>query len=98
MPIGFPRRRVSPVGLIAHTVHFGRTPRANSSRYGPGEQDSMILYCSSGFAAVLAFARRQEVPLPASGRERAGVFAAHAEQHDLGDVPEIEADAPAVGA
>ena len=51
-----------------------------------------------GLAAVFALARRREVHLPASRRERAGILAAHAEQHDLGDVAEVEADAAPVGA
>src|SRR3954453_19330130 len=98
MPIGFLRRRVSPVGLSApyrpFRPHAAREKLQIRARRA-GLDDFVLLV---RLAAVLAFAGRQAVHLPASGRERAGVFAAHAEQHDLGDVPEREADAPAVGA
>jgi hypothetical protein len=51
-----------------------------------------------GLARVLALALGDQVHLAAARRERAVVLAAHAEQHELGDLAEVEADAPAVRA
>ena len=58
----------------------------------------MIVVLLVGLARVLALARGQEVHLPPSRRQRARVPAAHAEQHELGDVAEVEADAAPVRA
>lgn len=47
-------------------------------------------------AAMFALAGLDHVDLTSAGIERTGVLAAHAEQDDLGDIPEIEADAASV--
>src|SRR5262245_16631744 len=47
---------------------------------------------------MLALARRQQIHLPPSRRQRARVLAAHAEEKQLGHVAEIEADPAAIGA
>ena len=58
--------------------------------------DDLVLLV--GLAAVLALAGLDHVDLAAAGIERAGVLAAHAEQQQLGDVAEVEADAAPVRA
>src|SRR5689334_15976133 len=91
------RRRVSGwaiirVGLVAP----GRPALARAAReqfeIGPGTArlDDVVLLV--GLARVLALARGQEVHLPPPRRQRARIPAAHAEQHELGDVAEVEAD------
>ena len=76
----------------------GRSPRANSSRYGPGEHASMILYCSSGLRLCSRFRDCDHVDLAAAGRKRARIRAARAEEDQFGDVAEIEANATPVRA
>src|SRR5262245_35908433 len=47
---------------------------------------------------MLALARRQQIHLPPSRRQRARVLAAYAEQQELSHIAEIEADPAAIGA
>ena len=47
-------------------------------------------------AGVLALASRKEVHLSSARRESARVSPAHSEENQLGDVPKVEANAPAI--
>src|SRR5262249_53919698 len=98
MAVGLPCRAVAVVRLVApRRPVLARAAREQFQvRAGAARLDERILLV--GLARVLTLARRQEIDLPAARRQRAGVLALHAEQHELGDVAEIEADTAPVGA
>src|SRR4030088_3747141 len=98
MRIGLPGRPIVIGGLIAP----GRPALARAAceqlEIGPrtARLDDPVLLVR--LARMLALARRQQVHLPPPRRQRARVLAAYAEQDELGDVAEIEADAAPVRA
>src|SRR5262249_15670645 len=94
--ICFPRRAIADRGLIApRHPSFARAAREQLEEWPPTARlDERVLLVR--LARVLALARRQQIHLPPSRRQRARVLATHAEQNELGHVAEIEADpAPA---
>src|SRR5262245_60888179 len=96
--IGFPRRAIADRGLIApRHPSFARAAREQLEEWpGTARLDELVLLVR--LARVLALARRQQIHLPPSRRQRARVLAAHAEQQELSHVAEIEADPAPVGA
>src|SRR5262245_4321138 len=96
--ICFPRRAIADRGLIApRHPSFARAAREQLEEWPPTARlDERVLLVR--LARVLALARRQQIHLPPSRRQRARVLATHAEQNELGHVAEIEADPAPVGA
>src|SRR5262249_35836397 len=92
----FPRRAITIAGLVApRRPPFARAAREELEEWrGTTRLDERVLLV--GLARVLALARRQEIHLPPSRRQRACVLAAHAEEKQLGHVAEIKADPAAV--
>src|SRR5262249_17279515 len=90
--IGFPGRAIADRGLIApRHPSFARAAREQLEEWPPTARlDERVLLVR--LARVLALARRQQIHLPPSRRQRARVLATHAEQNELGYVAEIEAD------
>src|SRR5262245_30701687 len=98
MRVGLPRRAIADRGLIApRRPSFARAAREQLEEWPRTTRlDELVLLV--GLARMLALARRQQIHLPPSRRERACVLAAHAEQNELGHVAEIETDRAAVRA
>src|SRR5438105_1212180 len=47
-------------------------------------------------AGVLALAGREQIDLPPSGRESAGISSLYTKQDQLGDIAEVKSDTPAI--
>lgn len=96
--IRLPRRPIILVRLIA--PHRPILPRAPSEQFeertGTARLDDIVLLVR--LAGMFSLARRQKVDLSSSGRERAGVLAAHAEQDQLRDIAKIKTDASPIRA
>src|SRR5262249_17974818 len=98
MRICLPRRAIADAGLMApRRPSFACAARKQFEEWpATARLDEPVLLI--GLARMLALARRQQVHLPPPRRERARVFAAHAEEDKLGHVAEIKADPAAVRA
>src|SRR5438874_1446558 len=96
--VSLPGWRVVDTGLVAPgRPALARSPREEFKiRPWAAIFDNLILLIR--LARMLALARRQQIHLPPSGRERARLLAAHAEQDQLGHVAEIEPDPASVRA
>ena len=98
MSIRRPRRFIPLVGLIPPDRPSLPLPAREQLQPRPwaARLDQGVLLVR--LAGVFALAGLEHVHLAAAGGQGAGVLAADAEQQDLGDVAEVEADAAAVGA
>src|SRR5205823_921489 len=87
-----PSRPVALVGLVAPHSPTAPLPAAEhfEARAPAAVLDDLVLLV--GLAAMLALAGAHDVHLAATGIERAGILAAHAEQQQLGHIAKIEAD------
>src|SRR4051794_19271735 len=96
--IRLPRRRIPIISLVAPCgPSLARAaPEQFDKRPPRARLDNVVLLIR--LARMLALARRQQIHLPPSRRQRPGILAADPEQDQFGDVAEVEADAAAVGA
>src|SRR5262249_49422864 len=84
--------RLAIVGLLAPLRPSLARPAREQLEMGRrvARLDELILLLR--LARVCALARRKQIRLPASWRQRARVLAPHAEQHELGAIAEIKPD------
>src|SRR5262245_16381649 len=96
MRISLPGRPIVVAGLVSprHPALARAAREQLEERAAAARFDDLVLLVR--LARMLALARRQEVHLPPSRRERARAPAAHPEQDELGHVPEIETHAASV--
>src|SRR5215475_11555270 len=96
--IGLPGRSVIIRCLIAPSnPSFPLTSRKEFKiRSGTASLDDHVLFI--GLAGMFALASSEKIHLSATGRKRTCVLAAHAEQDQLCNVPEIEANPASVRA